>query len=153
MNVIKYKLELTDNLIPALVSEDTYDYSALSLDSLDAVSDLLEHCFHLKHLAEEHTIVIGLNAKLAPIAVFEVAHGKGNCCAIAPKDILTRAVIAGASNIIIAHNHPSRNEMPSMEDKRTCRRMNDALRVCGIHLTDFIIVGDGIYSFAKEGQL
>jgi DNA repair protein RadC len=31
--------------------------------------------------------------------------------------------------------------------------MNDALRVCGIHLTDFIIVGDGIYSFAKEGQL
>lgn len=153
MNIIKYKLELTDTLIPALTPESIYEYAAAPLDSAEAVGEMLEKCYRLKHLAEEHIVIIGLNSKLVPIATFEVAHGQASGCAVCPKDILTRALMSGATGIMIAHNHPTGNPTPSLQDRKFCDRLKGALNLIGIKLIDFIIIGDYIYSFARENQL
>lgn len=59
-----------------------------------------------------------------------------------------------ASGIILAHNHPSGQIQPSMEDKNITKKLRDALGYFDIKLLDHIIVGDGkFFSFNDEGIL
>lgn len=59
-----------------------------------------------------------------------------------------------ASGIILAHNHPSGQIQPSLEDKNITKKLRDALGYFDIKLLDHIIVGDGkFFSFNDEGML
>ena len=50
--------------------------------------------------------------------------------------------------IILAHNHPSGNSMPSKEDIEATRRIKQCCEIMGIQLLDHIVIGDGEYSSA-----
>jgi DNA repair protein RadC len=65
------------------------------------------------------------------------------------------ALKAMASSIIIAHNHPSNNLVPSQEDRDLTHKIKDAGRLLDIHLLDHLILGtdDNYISFANEGWL
>lgn len=65
------------------------------------------------------------------------------------------ALKAMASSIIIAHNHPSNNLVPSQEDRDLTRKIKDAGKLLDIHLLDHLILGtdDNFISFANEGWL
>jgi DNA repair protein RadC len=60
-----------------------------------------------------------------------------------------------AACVLIGHNHPCGNPMPSGNDVTEARRLKDALRSVGIKLNDFIIIGeDGeAYSLVRGGLL
>ena len=59
-----------------------------------------------------------------------------------------------ASGIIIAHNHPSGQILPSEHDKVITKKIKEALKIFDIALLDHLIVGDKRYfSFADEGIL
>jgi DNA repair protein RadC len=69
-----------------------------------------------------------------------------------PRETFRRAVIAGSSSIIIAHNHPSGDVEPSDEDMKVTRAMFDAGNVLGITMLDHIIfTNDNHFSFKKNG--
>ena len=56
--------------------------------------------------------------------------------------------------IIIAHNHPSGNLIPSEADKKLTKNIKDAGNIIRIPLIDHIIFSeDCFYSFADEGLL
>lgn len=153
MNIRKYVLELNDDKIPAMVCEDAYDYEeATTLNSPAVIAEMLETCFRLKHKAEEHIAVIGVNKRLQPVAIFEVSHGGSSHCQISPKELFIRALMCGASGIIIAHNHPSGNTLPSSSDVNTAKRIKLASEVIGIDLIDFLIIGDDTYSFQEREE-
>jgi DNA repair protein RadC len=65
------------------------------------------------------------------------------------------ALKAMASSIIVAHNHPSNNLVPSQEDRDLTRKIKDAGKLLDIHLLDHLILGtdDNFTSFANEGWL
>lgn len=69
--------------------------------------------------------------------------------------LICRAAIENnASGIILAHNHPSGQLQPSMEDKIITKKLKEALLLFDIALLDHIIVGDQQYfSFGDEGLL
>jgi len=68
--------------------------------------------------------------------------------------ICKAAIENNASSIILAHNHPSGQLMPSAEDKNITRKLKEALQLFDIALLDHIIVGDrNYYSFGDEGIL
>ncbi len=69
--------------------------------------------------------------------------------------LICKAVIENnASAVIIAHNHPSGNLMPSQEDKTITQKIKQAFLVFDIKLIDHIIIGDRAYfSFADENIL
>jgi DNA repair protein RadC len=48
-----------------------------------------------------------------------------------------------AAAIIVAHNHPSGDPEPSLEDIEVTRRLHEAGRILGVPLLDHIIVGEG----------
>ena len=83
--------------------------------------------------------------------------GKGKlltCRCIAKGTVSASAVYAGASTIILAHNHPSGVALPSDADVLVTHRIQEALAPLGIRLADHIIVADDDYvSMAESGFL
>ena len=70
------------------------------------------------------------------------------------KIILRQAIVGLASSIILAHNHPSNNPRPSIQDDTLTQRVKRACEAVGIPLDDHIIVcRGGYYSYQVEGKL
>ena len=66
-------------------------------------------------------------------------------------EIFIKALLCGASGIVIAHNHPSGDTTPSKEDIESYNRLKEAGKLIGINVLDSVIVGDSYYSFMENG--
>ena len=67
------------------------------------------------------------------------------------KVIARKALEQKASSLILVHNHPSSNAMPGTADINATKTLKKALDICGIALTDHVILAeDSYYSFADE---
>ncbi len=70
------------------------------------------------------------------------------------KVILKTALDYSASAIVVAHNHPSGNTVPSKQDIELTHRLKDAAKLMDITLLDHLIFCGGNYvSFADDGIL
>ena len=118
--------------------------------------------FHLLKFFPEDTIalhetfVVGyLNRANRLIGVYELSKGGITGTVADPRLVLSVALKTVATGIILAHNHPSGNLQPSIQDKEITRKIQEACKLLDITLLDhLIVVSDGaFYSFADEGQL
>ena len=90
----------------------------------------------------EHLISIGLNVK-GKINYFEINHiGSLNSSMLCPREIFKNAIISNCSSLMIAHNHPSGDLKPSMEDIDSTKVMVEAGKILGIQLVEHLIVSD-----------
>ena len=56
--------------------------------------------------------------------------------------------------VVLAHNHPSGDPLPSQADAETTETVRAALQSVHIGLLDHIVVGDGyLYSFSAQSVL
>jgi DNA repair protein RadC len=68
--------------------------------------------------------------------------------------LLRGALMNRATSICIAHNHPSGQARPSIEDDRITEKIYSAAKAMDIRLLDHIIVTEGnYYSYADEGRI
>jgi DNA repair protein RadC len=68
--------------------------------------------------------------------------------------ICRSALENNASGIVIAHNHPSGQILPSEQDKTITNKLREALKFFDIPLLDHLIIGDKqYYSFSDSGLL
>jgi len=76
-------------------------------------------------------------------------------CIVDNRLILSTALLAGASCIIVAHNHPSGNTRPSEADIKITELLKTACKYLNINLLDHIIYcgPDSYFSFADEGLI
>lgn len=150
MQIKTYRTELDENQHNVLVKENCYSYPIEFLKDPKAVTDMLNAVFNLKNLAEEYVYMIAFNTKNRPLGVFEVSHGTVNQSVCNPRELFIRALLCGAACIILAHNHPSGDTVPSKMDIKNHKRIKEAGQLMGIQLLDSIIVGDGYFSFTEE---
>jgi DNA repair protein RadC len=68
-------------------------------------------------------------------------------------EVFTEAVRQRATAIVVAHNHPSGNLEPSMEDKDVTRRLRQAGDILGIKILDHLIFGEEGFLSMLEGNL
>lgn len=86
--------------------------------------------------------------------IITVGMGGTVACAVDAKIILQAALLSNSSGIIIAHNHPSGNLIPSEADKKITNTIKQACNFQDITLLDHLIITEnGSYSFADEGLL
>jgi DNA repair protein RadC len=134
-----------------LVKEREVYYDArVGLSSPDKIHKLMTTIFGLDWKAEEYLYMIALNTKCKPIGIFEITHGTVNASLVSPREIYIRALLAGATYIIMIHNHPSRDCTASMEDVRFTKKIKDAGELIGIRLLDHVIIGGRRYNSLKE---
>ena len=64
------------------------------------------------------------------------------------------ALLAGASRIILCHNHPSKDCTPSEKDIVNTKKVKDAGDIMGVELLDHIVIGGPSYfSFMEHDML
>lgn len=84
----------------------------------------------------------------------EISKGTVNQTIAMPREVFRKAIDLGASSIILAHNHPSGDVRPSMDDINLTRRMAEAGKILGINVLDHFVVGhNSYYSFKENGDM
>jgi len=108
----------------------------------------------LKDYNYEVFAVIFLN-RANKIKHFEIMSRGGITGTVAdPRLILKKALEKDATSIVLSHNHPSGNLMPSRADEEITRKIKQAASYFDINVIDHIIVSEeGYYSFADEGVI
>jgi DNA repair protein RadC len=98
--------------------------------------------------------VIFTNRANKVLGVFEVSTGGIAGTVADPKLIFVAALKAGATGLILSHNHPSGNLTPSHADIELTRKIKQGGQLLEIQLLDHIIItSESYYSFADEGLL
>ena len=92
-------------------------------------------------LAQEQLRVLLLDTRNHVIGQRVIYQGTVNECLVRPAEVLRPAVIEGAPNIIVVHNHPSKDPTPSPEDTRATRELNQACKLLGVKLLDHVVIG------------
>jgi DNA repair protein RadC len=72
-----------------------------------------------------------------------VVEGTANRVALYPREIVREALLHNATGMILVHNHPAGNAVPSEEDHRMTKRIEDVTEQLGIRFLDHLIVGEG----------
>ena len=103
---------------------------------------------------EEFKILL-LNNHNVVLGIAEISSGGTSSTVIDPRIIFQYALKAHASAIIVCHNHPSNNPIPSEADVSITKRLVEAGRVLEVKVLDHIILcADGTYfSLADEGRI
>jgi len=107
----------------------------------------------LRYLKKETLKSILVDTKSRVIAVKTVSIGDLTSSIVHPREVFKDAVLASAASVIVAHNHPSGDPTPSVEDVTITRRLMSAGEILGIELLDHLVVGDGNFVSLKERGL
>ena len=108
----------------------------------------------LRYEKREQFWVLTLNARNHVTDAKAVARGNLNNSLVHPRDVFKFACLRDAAAIIVAHNHPSGEVSPSLDDQKLTRCLVSAGSFMGIPVLYHIIIGDGIYySFQEDGAL
>ncbi len=71
-----------------------------------------------------------------------------------PKIVFQKALTANACGIVLGHNHPSGESIPSTQDKRMTEKLIGGAEILDMVIIDHIIVGHHSYcSFVDEGLM
>ncbi|MFZ7120533.1 MAG: RadC family protein [Eubacteriaceae bacterium] len=116
------------------------------------IADLLIE--DMKYLKQEHFKIVLLDTKNQILGIETVTIGTLNASLVHPREVYKRAIKKNCSSIIVAHNHPSGDANPSIEDKNITKRLHDSGEILGIKLIDHIVIGyDNYVSFKEIGIL
>lgn len=105
----------------------------------------------LRYAAKEQFVVILLNNKNKVIGTEVVSEGSLSSSIVHPREVFAPAILHHAAAIMVAHNHPSGDSKPSIEDEEVTRLLLRSGKVLGIPMIDHVIIGDGnYYSFLEN---
>lgn len=113
----------------------------------------LKQIEYIKEKVQEHILVITLDTRNYINSVELVGIGSSKCIVVKPADVLRCALIRGSDKIILAHNHPSGDNMPSKLDIEFTNKLASMSRLYGIEILDHIIVGDECLSMRGENLI
>ena len=117
--------------------------------------DAFEYFYmRISDISHEQFWVLLLNPTNKVIKMVKVSDGGVNGTTADPKRIFKIALENNATGMMLCHNHPSGNVLPSDRDKVLTRNLVNGGKLLEIKILDHIIVGiDKYFSFADSGLL
>ena len=101
----------------------------------------------------ETVFLLCLDGKCKMLCCRMVGEGSVNSTAVSVRRIVEMALEAGATSVVLAHNHPSGIAVPSDEDVATTMRVAMALSAVEIVRGDHIVVADDDYVSLRQSGL
>ena len=102
----------------------------------------------------EHFGLMMLDTRHRLIRTSIISVGTLNSSPAHPREIFREAASAAAAAIVLFHNHPSGDPIPSRDDVDLTRRLVQAGEIMGIDVIDHVILADTRYfSFREAGKL
>ena len=134
-----------------MVKENDIDYPDVNISFPQTVADLVAK--YVGTPDREMFIVLAVNVRNKITGIHTVSVGSLDTSIVHPREVFKFAILANASSIIVAHNHPSGDTTPSTDDVELTKRLKQASEILAIDLLDHIVLGhDGQYlSFRDKG--
>ena len=108
----------------------------------------------LQNKTKEYFYALFLDTKNRIIKEELVSIGTLNESLIHPRELFNSAVQASCNSVIIVHNHPSGDCIPSDSDKEVTKVLVDAGEIMGIKVLDHVIIGkEGFMSLKESGVM
>ena len=107
----------------------------------------------MRDLKKEIFKVVHLDSNNRIIDIEDSAIGTVNHAMPIVREIIHGALQKFAVSIVCAHNHPSGEVEPSLQDKRFTKELNNAAQLMKIKLLDHVILGDNSYFSFDESNL
>ena len=106
----------------------------------------------IENFNQENFIVLYLDEKRKVVDKRVVFIGTLNRSLVHPRETFFPAIVnEKVKSIIVAHNHPSGNDQPSLEDIEMTRKLIKAGEILGVELFDHVIVTPtNYYSFKNN---
>lgn len=122
--------------------------------SKDAYNILIDHWDDGKMEFLEEFKIILMNMRNRVLGVANISSGGISGTIADPKVIFAIALKAGASGVILSHNHPSQEFEPSKEDISITNKLRNSGDLLDIKILDHLIIGrNEYYSFADENLI
>jgi DNA repair protein RadC len=106
-----------------------------------------------RHESVEHILLLLLDTGYHLIGEEILSKGTANAALLSPREVFTLAFRNGAAGIMLLHNHPGGNPVPSENDLLVTERIGRTGTLTDIPLIDHIILGDNNYFSFKESKL
>lgn len=149
---IKENAAILIKLIPALYgkyAQNKQSAGTLFLKSAQAAGEYLVPQFAGQ--SAERFLAICMNHKCKVLKTVVISDGTANSTALRSRQLAEAVIHTGATNVILAHNHPEGVAAPSMQDVDATRYLFSMLGNLGVKLNDHIIVaGDDWFSMATS---
>jgi len=105
----------------------------------------------LKNQPRELLLSVALTSGNQVVGFEIVSQGTANASLAYASEVFKAVLLTNSTAFILAHNHPSGNCEPSLEDRQIAERISQAAQLIGVELLDFLIVTEGsFYSFAQS---
>lgn len=130
--------------------------------SFDAVASPAQAAAFMRRVlpdnVREHFLALFLDNRHQVTSYFVLATGTASSCPVGTRELFQAALMAGASCMIVGHNHTSGQNadelFPSSEDVAVTHRLSAAGDLLGVPLLDHLIIGNaGLYSFNEQGRM
>lgn len=118
--------------------------------------DTLCKYLHLNLMQESSKVFVAVffTSRHQVIACETLFRGTIDGSEVHPRVVVQRALALNAAMLVVAHQHPSGNTVPSPADRAVTARLKQALSLIDVRLLDHYIIGRGLpYSFAAHGLL
>ncbi len=110
-------------------------------------------CDVMKDLDREWVCVVNMDNHLKPVNFNVVSIGSINSSLAPIQNIVKSGVLSNTNNIMLMHNHPSGDVLPSGEDIKLTKRLVEACKIMDMCVVDHLIIGSGsgdVYSFREH---
>jgi DNA repair protein RadC len=98
--------------------------------------------------------VMLLNNANKLLGISHLSEGSIDRTSVDIRHIMQSVILSNATGIIVCHNHPSGNLLPSVQDNLVTQKINEACKIFDIFLADHLIISsENYYSYADDGRL
>ncbi len=123
-----------------------------TLNNPEAIFDYLKSSIGKEK--KENFVMLSLNSQNQLIGINKISTGTISASLVHPREVFYPAIKNLATQIILAHNHPSGNPEPSPEDVAITRQLEEVSQIINIPIIDHIIVTSRKYlSMKKQGLI
>lgn len=117
-----------------------YDRDGSSFATIRNAKDTYDYLQDMRNLPKEHLRGLYLNSHNRIIRDEVISIGTINANMIHPREVFRPAIECNAAAIVIAHNHPSGEATPSVEDIEITNQLVQVGKILGISLLDHVII-------------
>ena len=104
-------------------------------------------------LDRETFYAIFLDVQLNVLGFEVVAVGGLSSVDVHPREVFRGALLAGAANVVVAHNHPGGSLEHSKDDLALVERLKASGDILGVPVLDSIVVTDGGHSSLADEKV
>jgi DNA repair protein RadC len=102
--------------------------------------DVFDYTVDMRNLSKEHLRGLYLNSHYKVIHDEVISIGTVDANIVHPREVFRPALEYAAAAIVLVHNHPSGNTIPSLEDREITKQIIEAGKIMGIEVLDHVII-------------